>query len=186
MSKILKDIIGLPVKALSYAKTKFDVPFVTVSVDGGICSQICFYSLGKYFLDKAYRVKYDRSGFEKFGLDIDNKFAGNFDLLNVFKLDNFEMASKDEIDWIEKEIVPNLSDVNYELVNCNGSDKGYLDLYLISKCSSFITSLGSLAKTGAMLSENLLNADIIVSNQDKNSHSLKACKGANIVKIKNN
>ena len=304
MSKILKDIIGLPVKALSYDKTKFDAPFLIVRVDGGICSQVCFYSLGKYFSDKGYRVKYDLTWFDEFGMDVDNKFQRNFDLLKAFKIEDFEIASEDEIeyyknnfylsskifqlarppvyvgryydytkvliknkeylisrfspdldeyneswlkkiqaqnscaihvrrgdlsnckfsyygktataqyfinainfiknkvsdikffffsdevDWIEEEIVPNLSDVNYEIVNCNGSDKGYLDLYLISKCSSFITSLGSLAKTGAMLSKNLIDTSnrygvIIVSNQDKNLHSLKACNGAKIIKIKN-
>jgi len=304
MSKILKDIMGLPIKALSYDKTKFDAPFVIVRVDGGICSQICFYSLGKYFSDKGYRVKYDLTWFDEFGMDIDNKFQRNFDLLKAFKINNFEIATKeeieyykknfplkskiyqiatppvyvgryydytnllkkykndfinifnpeldddnklwlskiqsqtscaihvrrgdlsnckfsyygktatanyfinaieyvknknsetkffffsDEIDWVKTEIVPKLNSIDYEIVECNGSNKGYLDLYLISKCSSFITSLGSLAKTGALLSKNPINTNdktgvIIVSTQDKNLHSLKACNGMKIIKIKN-
>jgi hypothetical protein len=36
-------------------------------------------------------------------------------------------------------------------VTGNGSDKGYIDLYLMSKCDSFITSQGSLGKYARLL-----------------------------------
>ena len=61
----------------------------------------------------------------------------------------------DESDWIEENILPKLSsNIQYELVVGNGSDKGYLDLYLMSLCQSFISSHGSLAKYARVLSSD--------------------------------
>jgi hypothetical protein len=66
----------------------------------------------------------------------------------------------DESNWITSNITPKLNDnINYEIVTGNGSDKGYLDLYLMSKCNSFIASHGSLAKYARVLSSD--NAFII-------------------------
>jgi len=298
MAKVFNDIVLNPIKSVFSDKEKF----VIVRVDGGIASQIAFYALGKYYIDKGYKVKFDLSWFDEFGMDIENKFQRNFDLLKAFNLDNFEIASKDEIeyyrnnfplksklyqiakppvyvgryydykkvllksrdfliskfnpeldennklwlskiqsqnscaihvrrgdlsnckfsyygktataeyfinainyiknknsetkffffsdevDWIKEEIVPKLHDTDYELVDSNGSDKGYLDLYLISKCNSFISSIGSLAKVGALLSKNIRNAYFILSNEDKNLFVINTIKvnGAKIIKIKNN
>lgn len=47
-----------------------------------------------------------------------------------------------------------LSD-NYSVVDINGSDKGYMDLYLISHCKHQITSKGTLGKYGALLDDNI-------------------------------
>jgi len=60
----------------------------------------------------------------------------------------------DEPDWVRSELVPMIgTDVETVLVAGNHSDKGYLDLFLMSKCKAFIASQGSLAKYARLLSE---------------------------------
>lgn len=299
MVKVINDIIINPVKSRLFYKNNLGEKCVIVRFDGGIASQIAFYTLVKYYEEKGYKVKVDLSWFDECGMDINNKFARNFDLPKAFKLKNLEIATdeeikyyidnfylkskiyqlatppsyvgryytytkllkkyrkdfikiftpeldannelwlskiqfqpscaihvrrgdlsnckfsyygktataeyfinaiafiknknpetkffffSDEVDWIKSEIVPKLQDISYEIVDCNGSDKGYLDLYLISKCNSFISSIGSLAKFGALLSKNLEGAYFIVSKDDRNYTCINALTGAKIVKIKN-
>ena len=58
----------------------------------------------------------------------------------------------DEISWIESKIIPLMKDqITHTIVTDNGSDKGYVDLFLMSKCDSFITSQGSLGKYARLL-----------------------------------
>lgn len=55
----------------------------------------------------------------------------------------------DEIDWVQENIIPHLGkNIKYKICNQNGSDKGYLDLYLISHANSIIASHGSFGETG--------------------------------------
>lgn len=72
------------------------------------------------------------------------------------KLQNpFFYFFSDEPDWVAKELVCKLALLNnYQVVNINGSDKGYMDLCLISHCKHQITSKGTLGKYGALLNDN--------------------------------
>jgi len=238
---------------------------IVIRTDGGICSQIAFLALGKFYEDLKYRVKYDLSWFETHGKDMNGQFDRNFDLTKAFPDIDIQIASEaetyhykrhfksvsvdidgqsppvyldafydnrwplvikyweffkqefklgsldleghslevldeirvqesacaihvrrgdlgeynkyygeplsedyyikaiervlitfpnscfyffsDECDWVRTNIVSSLGGgVKCKIVDSNGSDKGYVDLYLMSKCSSFITSHGSLAK----------------------------------------
>lgn len=75
----------------------------------------------------------------------------------------------EEFDWIKEEIIPKLGeDIKYKICDKNGADKGYLDLYLMSKCDYIIASIGSLAVYAKILSEknplliiDKLNIDIL-------------------------
>jgi hypothetical protein len=59
----------------------------------------------------------------------------------------------DECDWVENELIPKIDfKINYQICNRNGSDKGYLDLYLMTNCDYLISSSGSLAKFAKILS----------------------------------
>ena len=70
----------------------------------------------------------------------------------------------DEPDYIENEILPLLpSDLGYIIVR-NGSEKGYFDLILMSKCSHHITSKGSLGKYASCLCPN--HGTVIVLKDD--------------------
>lgn len=60
----------------------------------------------------------------------------------------------EEFDWIKNEIIPKLDkSTKYKLCNRNGADKGYLDLYLMTRCDYIIASIGSLAVYAKILSE---------------------------------
>lgn len=61
----------------------------------------------------------------------------------------------DEPEWVHEELIGclHLTD-NYKIVNINGSDKGYMDLFLIAHCKHQITSKGTLGKYGALLMDN--------------------------------
>jgi hypothetical protein len=246
---------------------------IIIRSDGGICSQIAFFALGKFYEDKGYPIKYDLSWFEENGKDMNGEFDRNFDLLRAFPSINIDIASEsethhyrkhhkssdgdlesqsppayldafydgrwsqviqfreylknnftpdnlvfenhnnevlqdilcqenacavhvrrgdlgayneyygeplgvgffleaighvlrvsantkfyffsDESDWVRENILSSLNaNVKYEIIDKNGSDKGYIDLYLMSKCKSFITSHGSLAKFARLLSSD--------------------------------
>lgn len=62
----------------------------------------------------------------------------------------------DEPDWVGDELVPQLrlTENSCKVVNVNGSDKGYMDLFLIAHCRHQITSKGTLGKYGALLGDN--------------------------------
>ena len=47
-----------------------------------------------------------------------------------------------------------LTEGNCKIVDINGSDKGYMDLFLIARCKHQITSKGTLGKYGALLGDN--------------------------------
>lgn len=81
------------------------------------------------------------------------------------KMDNAHFYFfSDDPKYVEKELIPSLHlNINYTILN-NGSDKGYMDLYLISKCKHQITSKGSLGKYGALL--NPQKDKIIVVSED--------------------
>ena len=67
----------------------------------------------------------------------------------------------DEPEWVASELIPYLefANENCKVVDINGSDKGYMDLFLIAYCKHQITSKGTLGKYGALLRDS---ADKIV------------------------
>ena len=244
---------------------------VIIRVDGGLCSQIAFAALGKFFEDKGYRVKYDLTWYRQNGMDMDNRFVRNFDMAKAFPemvfneasdteigfykmfhkrnskknvteqkppvyLDSYdnerhflfvhyrdyfikafrfntkdktqlELLSEientnsvgvhirrgdiatsncygkpadieyfvkamnmiqngskdksvkfylfsDEPEWISENILPEVKGLDCKLCTGNGSDKGYLDLYLLSRCKHIISSNGSMGAYARILSPN--------------------------------
>lgn len=62
----------------------------------------------------------------------------------------------DEPDWVASEIVPRLPDwCRFEVLRGNGSDRGYLDLYLLSRCDYVVSSIGSFGHFAAVLSDKV-------------------------------
>lgn len=255
-------------------------PKIILLLDGGVCSQMYQYMLGQLYKERGYKVAYDLSFYDEWGLDKDNLFVRNFDLLkafpylkmkaaspleisvykqkyyyvgnnttariadfsflektppiylggyyllpaetylsafrsifkmspNVLDKENLQICSEidskscsvavhvrrgdlkveqydygtpptmeyfknaiayfkgkfeapffyffsDEPDWIVDDLVPYLqmSSGEYGVVNANGSDKGYMDLYLMAHCKHQIASKGTLGKYGALLEDN--------------------------------
>lgn len=66
----------------------------------------------------------------------------------------------DEIDYVEKNLVPNLK-IDYRLIK--EPHKAFEDLLLISSCDTIIASQGSFGKYGALLNEN----SMLVIQDDK-------------------
>ncbi len=62
----------------------------------------------------------------------------------------------DEPDWVRDELIPQLrlTEGSCKVIDVNGSDKGYMDLFLIARCRHQITSKGTLGKYGALLGDN--------------------------------
>jgi len=79
----------------------------------------------------------------------------------------------DEPQWVEKELIEKLPviDNQYKIVNKNGSDKGYMDLFLLASCAHQITSKGSFGKLGALLSES--KDKIVILNNDSLEYGWK-------------
>lgn len=62
----------------------------------------------------------------------------------------------DEPDWVGSKLAPllQLTEKDCRIVDINGSDKGYMDLYLMAYCKHQITSKGTLGKYSALLGDN--------------------------------
>lgn len=71
----------------------------------------------------------------------------------------------DDYNYVKNELIPQIKfNINYEIVT-NLSNKGYVDLFLISKCSHVIASKGSLGKFGSLFNMNPSKI-VIVSKDD--------------------
>ncbi len=74
----------------------------------------------------------------------------------------------DEPNWCRQELLPLLeksrlnSDTKMMICDANGSDKGYLDLYLLSRCRNVICSQGSMGKYGALLRNRKQSEGLVV------------------------
>lgn len=68
-------------------------PKIVVQMDGGVCSQMHQYLLGYLFIQRGYRVSYDLSFFDEWGMDLHHKYVRNFDLLKVFPNLSFDKSS---------------------------------------------------------------------------------------------
>ena len=79
----------------------------------------------------------------------------------------------DEPEWVASELIPYLefANENYKVVDINGSDKGYMDLFLIAYCKHQITSKGTLGKYGALLRDS--SDKIVILCDDKVEYQWK-------------
>ena len=68
-------------------------PEIVVLMDGGICSQMHQYLLGRFFAQKGYKVSYDLSFYRTWGTDLTHRFVRNFDLLKAFPYIEITKAS---------------------------------------------------------------------------------------------
>lgn len=72
----------------------------------------------------------------------------------------------DEPQWVLEELIPNIGITNYTIVSQdNESDKGYMDLFLISKADYIVSSIGSLGVYGAIFSQKC--KALLMSKYDK-------------------
>lgn len=95
--------------------------------------------------------------------------------------DSFYFFFSDEPEWVRRELIAQLKiQDNYYIVDINGSDKGYMDLYLITSCKHHITSKGSLGKYGAFLAKS----DTILLYDDESQREVWEGQHPNIVFIK--
>lgn len=87
----------------------------------------------------------------------------------------FYFFFSDEPNWVVRYLIPELAlNDNYMIVDLNGSDKGYYDMFLISACKDHITSKGSLGKYGGFLCND---SDNIITIMD-DEYERKAWEGA--------
>lgn len=71
--------------------------------------------------------------------------------MNCFQ-DGFFFFFSDEMQWVRDEIIPLLGEnIQFQLVDINGSDRGYMDLFLCASCKHIISSQGSMGAKAAML-----------------------------------
>lgn len=258
--------------------------FVIIKMDGGLCSQMHFYMIGKMIEEKGIKVKYNIDFFKYYGLDVDGKFSRNFDLLKAFPNIDFEIASRwsyllytsfsyktsildmnhinppmllngyyedsdgfydrffkiffldeklldnankemleyiktkansvaihvrrgdlsgfnptygppvdynyfnraiafveghttkghyfifsDDTTWVREHLIEKLNiDTNYTVVDINGSDKGYMDLFLMASCNHQISSKGSFGKYAGFLKHSDLNIITVCNDEYEN------------------
>ena len=73
-------------------------------------------------------------------------------------------------------IIRNLgSETSYFVVENNGSDRGFVDLYLMSRCQSFVSSQGAFGKYARLLGDP---SRLIV---EPSSHALFSKNDGNVI-----
>ena len=96
MKNIIKNIIYSPAIRKSCAPAvrlllkAVNKDSMILCMDGGICSQIHFYIIGKYFEEHGFRVAYNMQWFRISGMDLDGRYVRNFDLLKLHPLLSFK------------------------------------------------------------------------------------------------
>jgi hypothetical protein len=70
-------------------------------------------------------------------------------------------------DWVEKSLLPHLTNTNIQLVRCNDNDDGYLDFFLITQCKHQISSNSSFGYLGGILNPNPEKKVIIPRRWDR-------------------
>lgn len=69
----------------------------------------------------------------------------------------------DEPCWVKERLGDLLASLNHQVIDWNGSDKGYMDLVLMSRCRDIVASQGTLGKFAALLRpEELLDGCVIM------------------------
>lgn len=86
----------LPIIANVMIKLHLMEKMIIVRCDGGVCSQINFWLIGRYFMDNGYKVKFDNDWFYLHGKDMNGIFDRNFDLLKMFPKLSYHLASPKE------------------------------------------------------------------------------------------
>ncbi len=87
----------------------------------------------------------------------------------------------DDKDYVRQVLLPSIPFHLVSTIVENSDDKGYMDLFLISRCQHQITSKGTLGKFGAMLSSSP-NKTVIVSQDDIRLDIIESLN-ANIIKL---
>lgn len=105
---------------------------VVLNMDGGICSQMHFYLVGKMLESQGLKVVYSLDWFAKDGMDIDGRFCRNFDLLTAFPLINLPMLKNGFIKRIYKiafrhhnEYLKRADDTQWQAIQSPSYIKGY-------------------------------------------------------------
>lgn len=68
-------------------------PMVIVNMDGGICSQMYQYLIGRWFEKKGYKVEFCLDFFVKNGMDCDGRQVRNYDMPKAFKAIDIKVVS---------------------------------------------------------------------------------------------
>lgn len=80
----------------------------------------------------------------------------------------------DEPDWCREHIVPGLGEAKLTVVDVNGSDRGWCDLILMSRCRHQVTSQGSMGKYAALLRPARLRDGLVTLPPNANSREWPA------------
>lgn len=59
-----------------------------------------------------------------------------------------------DMDYVREQIIPRCGDISYTMVEANGNDTGYMDLFLISECWAQVSSNASFGFWGAFLNKH--------------------------------
>ena len=86
------------IERLNYISNDNDLGYVIVSISGGFTDQIRHYNLA-YSIEKIFnrKIKYDISWYKDCGMDLMEINKRNFELSNIFKDIQFDIATEEEI-----------------------------------------------------------------------------------------
>lgn len=144
-----------------------------ILTDGGICSQIAFYVLGKYLEDLGYEIKYDLTWFKKNGKDCNGVHARNYIMDVAFPELNIGIASdKEALKFEKKYAFPCKTNVPLNKLK----EKMYIYGYPKERMFLLGKYAGYLKKTFNPIDKNEVE-EIIKEVKNKNSCAIHVRRG---------
>lgn len=100
--KLLYENKVTPVIYRLLCKLHFIKPYIVIYVDGGICSQMHQYLLGRYYADKGMNVAYDLGWYKRNGMDNNGVFERKFEFCDMWPCHLFEVASQEMVTFYSR------------------------------------------------------------------------------------
>lgn len=111
-----------------------------------------------------------------------NYYLKSFEIISKIDDKTRYFVFSDEPDWFKKEILPHLFSYDISIVDINGSDRGWCDLILMSRCTHQITSQGSMGKYAAMLRDkNSEKGMVIMPSNEMSKEWINKFKSSKII-----
>lgn len=79
----------------------------------------------------------------------------------------------DDPEWFRSEIQEKIYQYDFQIIDLNGSDRGWCDLGLMAECKHLITSQGSMGKYAALLRKNDNNEGLVILPNNSSAEEWK-------------
>lgn len=85
----------------------------------------------------------------------------------------------DDMDWVKKILLPAVPEIQYRLMDFNGSERAYMDFYLLCHCKAQIASQGSFGIVTFVVNPN--PDKLLITPDSGRGNTRESLKGENVI-----